>query len=201
MKFSIIIPAYNSEAHIHKALDSIDAQTFKDYEVIVVCDSCTDATETVARSYGARTAKVDYHCDGPTRNKGIEMARGDWILFMDDDDWWLHEFVLEQLAGVLGDGMDILCFSFIFKGLRYAPPLGNGGHHWPACWCKCYRRDRIGTARFSNATDGSADMQFFEQMFSKGLKVVDWDMPLYYYNYYRDGSISQQLGYDYRRPS
>lgn len=198
MKFSIIIPAYNSAGYIHKALDSIEAQTFKDYEVIVVCDSCQDETEQIAKSYGARTAAVDYHRDGLTRNKGIEMARGEWVLFMDDDDWFLHEFVLEQLDGVLADGIDILCFSFIFKGLRYATPYGNAGHHWIAAWSKCYRRTAIGDARFSDVADGSADVQFYTMMFSKGLRVVDWDMPLYYYNYYRDGSISQKFGYDYR---
>ena len=198
MKFSIIIPAYNSAGYIHKALDSIEAQTFKDYEVIVVCDSCKDETEQIAKSYGARTVAVDYHRDGLTRNKGIEMARGEWVLFMDDDDWWLHEFVLQQLADALTDHIDILCFSFIFAGVKYATPRGNGGNRWTAAWNKAYRRSVIGDARFSDVTDGSADVQFYSMMFSKGLRVYDWDMPLYYYNYYRDGSISQKFGYDYR---
>lgn len=199
MKFSIIIPAHNSAGFIRKALDSIKAQTFTDYELIVVCDSCTDNTEEIAREYGARTAAVEYHADGLTRNRGIEMARGDWVLFMDDDDWWLHEFVLQQLSEHLDNRIDILCFSFIFRGVKYATPTGNGrGHHWPACWNKCYKRTAIGESRFSDVTDGTADVQFFAQMFSKGLSVVDWDMPLYYYNYYRDGSISAN-GEDWRR--
>ena len=74
MKFSIIIPAHNSAGYIQNALDSVVEQTFEDYELIVVCDSCTDNTEEIAKEYGARTVAVDYHCDGLTRNKGIEMA-------------------------------------------------------------------------------------------------------------------------------
>ena len=198
MEFSIIIPAHNSAGYIRKALDSIKSQVFTDYELIVVCDSCTDNTEEIAKEYGAITESVNFHCDGLTRNRGIELAKGVWVLFMDDDDWWLHEFVLQQLHDKLTQHMDILCFSFIFKNRGYASPRSNGGKHWIAAWCKCYRRACIKYSRFSDITDGSADVQFYNQMFSKGLRVVDWDMPLYYYNYYREGSISEINGYDHR---
>lgn len=200
MKFSIIIPAYNAEGHIRKALDSIKSQTFKDYELIVICDSCTDKTEVIAREYGARTEAVSYHCDGLTRNRGMELATGDWLLFMDDDDWWLHEYVLQQLSDKIDErpDADIIAFSFIWREIGYMAPTSRGGGNWIACWCKCYRRGCIGNARFSNIVDGSADVQFFEQMFFKGLRVVNWDMPMYYYNYLRPGSISEEHGYDYR---
>lgn len=199
MFFSIIIPAHNASGHIRKALDSIKAQTFTDYELIVVCDSCTDDTEQIAKEYGARTEAVQFHADGPTRNRGIELARGEWVLFMDDDDWWLHEYVLQQLADELKPYMDILCFSFIFRHLGYAKPIRKcNGYHWIACWCKCYRRTAIGDARFSNITDGSADVQFYHMMFNKGLHVYNWDMPLYYYNYWRTDSISERITHDFR---
>ena len=201
MRFSIIIPAHNSAGFIRKALDSIKAQSFTDYELIVICDACDDDTEQIAKEYGAITEAVSYHCDGLTRNRGLELATGDYILFMDDDDWWLHEFVLEQLDQKIREfyWADIICFGFIFRYLGYARPVRKiNGYHWPACWSKCYKRTAIGTARFSNATDGSADMQFFEAMFSKGLQIVDWDMPLYYYNYWRDDSISESRTYDFR---
>lgn len=201
MRFSIIIPAHNSAGHIRKALDSIKAQTFKDYELIIVCDSCTDDTADVAREYGARVEEVEYHCDGPTRNRGIELAQGEYVLFLDDDDWWIHEYVLEMIDNRLrGEPyIDILCFSFIFRHIGYATPIRRcNGQHWIACWCKCYRRAAIGDARFSNITDGSADVQFFQMMFGKGLTVMNWDMPFYYYNYWRDESISARITTDFR---
>ena len=192
MKFSIIIPAHNSSGFIRHALDSIKSQVYTDYELIVICDSCDDNTEEIAREYGAITESVDYHCDGTTRNHGLRMAKGDWILFMDDDDWWLHEYVLTELARVLHDGIDILCFSFIFKGVGYERPTDNRGSHWIAPWCKCYKRSAIGDSRFSSATDGTADILFYTQMFNKGLRVVDWDVLLYYYNYMRQGSQTER---------
>lgn len=194
-RFSIIIPAYNAEKHIRKALDSIRDQTFRDFELIVVCDSCKDDTESVAKSYGARVISVDYGNDGLTRSRGIDEAVGDFILFMDDDDWWLHEYVLEQIDEKLrehNDNIDVLCFSFIFKGYKYATPNGNRGNHFCAVWNKCWKRSSIGATRFPNIPNCS-DLHFHTEMFAKGLAIIDWDMPMYYYNYLRPGSISWKL--------
>ena len=187
MRFSIIIPAYNSSGYIRKALESIRSQVFTDYELIVVCDSCTDNTEEIAKEYGARTFAVDYHCDGLTRNVGIDNARGDWILFMDDDDWWLHEYVLSIIDQLLGD-YDVLRFSFIWKGVGYAK-CGP----YIAVWNKCWRRSFIGDTRFPGRLYWS-DVNFNEAMMLKSPRIVDVDTPLYYYNYLRPGSISEQHG-------
>lgn len=201
MKFSIIIPAHNAAGHIQNALESIAEQTYTDYELIVVCDSCTDDTVKIVKEYADIVEEVEYHADGPTRNRGIELATGDYVLFMDDDDWWLHEYVLQQLAEKIDrePQADIICFSFIFRHIGYATPVRRcSGRHWVACWCKCYRREAIGDARFSSITDGSADVRFFTMMFGKGLTIVDWDMPMLYYNYWRTDSISERITHDYR---
>lgn len=192
MRFSIIIPAYNAENHIRKALDSIKSQVFTDYELIVVCDSCKDNTEEIAKEYGARTETVNFHQDGFTRNRGIDMAQGEYILFMDDDDWWIHEYVLTLLDEKLKENpdVDILCFSFIFKGWKYATPTGNKGRRWIATWNKCWKRSSIGDTRFSDVYSVS-DVHFHNAMMKKGLKILDWDVLMYYYNYLREGSISQ----------
>lgn len=194
MKFSIIIPAHNSARYIQKGLESIVNQTFDDYELIVICDSCTDDTEKITKEYGAITKSVNFHCDGPTRNVGLDIATGDWVLFMDDDDWWLHEFVLDQLdqkTAFMRE--DILAFSFIWKGLGYTPPLSLSGDYYPAVWNKCWRRSFIGDTRFPNVYSIS-DYYFHNEMMKKCPKIVNWCMPLYYYNYLREGSISYEMG-------
>lgn len=189
MKFSIIIPAYNSERYIIKALESVQRQTNKDYELLVVCDSCTDRTEEVARNYGAKTFKVDYHLDGLTRNCGLDNAHGDWVLFMDDDDWWTNQYVLENLSGMVGKhGEDILRFGFYWEG--YKQP-GD----WIAVWNKCWNREFIGDTRFSDVKWWS-DIDFDEAMRAKNPKYYDWDIPMYYYNYMREGSISWMNSHD-----
>lgn len=192
MRFSIIIPAHNSSAFIRKALDSIKQQTFKDYELIVICDSCTDNTEEIAKEYTDKVERCHYGQDGQTRNLGIDMAKGEWLLFMDDDDWWLHEFVLAQLDKKLKElhHPDVLCFSFIFKGWKYADPRSNRGGRWTAVWNKCWRRDFVGKSRFSSVEHWS-DVDFDRAVMSRNPRVFDWDMPMYYYNYLREGSQTE----------
>ncbi len=198
MRFSIVIPAYNSSQYITKALESIKQQDFMDYELIVVCDSCTDNTKEIAESYGARVFEVQFHRDGPTRNLGITVAEGDYILFMDDDDWFLHEFVLTQLDRKLKqeNEPDLLCFSFIWKGVIYAEPLSNMGQLYPSVWNKCWKRSYIGNTRFTNVYSIS-DFYFHKEMMNKPHSQVIWDMPMYYYNYLRKGSISDEMGRTY----
>lgn len=189
MRFSIIIPAYNSEGYIHKALDSIEQQMFKDYEVIVVCDSCKDGTAAVARSYGAKVIEVDFSNEGPTRNTGIEAATGDWILFMDDDDWFMHGLVLDKLNEQIAEDVDLIQFGFIWGKEGYTSP----GDYW-ACWNKCYRREFVGDARFSNEKDRS-DVQFKILVYDKNPRIRNIWEPLYFYDYMREGSVSWARGF------
>lgn len=194
MKFSIIIPAYNAENHIRPALESVVSQSYKDYELLVICDSCTDNTEAIAKGYGAKTEAVDFGNDGLTRSRGLDLAKGEWVLFLDDDDWWLHEYVLDRLAKKLEEGnLDVLCFSFVWKGVGYATPLSNGGTLFPSVWNKCWRREFIGDTRFPNVYSIS-DFHFHKAMMEKQPRIVLWDQAFYYYNYLRKGSISAEMG-------
>ena len=189
-KFSIIFPAHNSAAFMRKGLDSIRSQTFTDYELIVVCDACDDNSADIASEYTDKVFIVDYHNAGLTRSHGLDQAAGEWVLFMDDDDWWLHEYVMEQLAGHLGDE-DLLCFSFIWKGIGYAAPIRENRLFWPAVWNKCWRRSAIGSTRFP--AEYPDDLLFHNAMMQKALFIKVWDMPMYYYNYMRPGSINDHM--------
>lgn len=195
MRFSFIIPAFNAEDHIVKGLESIKAQTFKDYELIVVCDRCKDRTKEIAEGYGAKTLEVDFGRDGLTRNAGLDIAQGEYILFMDDDDWLLHEFVFEQINKKLKETNDpeLLCFSFIWKGVMYANPIAKSGQLYPSVWNKCWRRDYIGNHRFTDVYSIS-DFYFHNEMMKVPHRQVLFDMPMYYYNYLRPGSISDEMG-------
>lgn len=194
MRFSIVIPVYNAAGHIRKCLDSIRQQTFKDYEIIVVCDSCEDNTEEIAQAYGAKTFAVNYHHSGYTRNIGIAQAQGEYILFMDDDDWWLHEYVFELLDKKLREtySPDILFFSFIFKGVKYHNP--QGGEYLPAFWNKAWRRRFIKDLRVEGEDAYEGDVEFQDKALKMNPRIVEWDMPMYYYNYMRTGSMSDKRG-------
>jgi len=100
-KVSVIVPAYNTAAYIAETMDSVFAQTFTDFEVIVINDGSPD-TEKLEREllpYLERLVYLKQENQGPAvaRNLGIHHAKGEYIAFLDSDDWWLPEYLAEQV--------------------------------------------------------------------------------------------------------
>jgi glycosyltransferase involved in cell wall biosynthesis len=100
--FSVIIPTYNRSDKLRRALESLLSQTMGDFEVLVCDDGSTDGTEGVVSAYGEKL-RVTYlweeNWGGPARprNRGITAARGEWLCFLDADDWWYPEKLAEVL--------------------------------------------------------------------------------------------------------
>ena len=114
MTFSIIIPAYNAATYLRQCLDSIFSQGFSDYEVIVIDDGSTDGTATLLEQYAAKHANLHVLTQpnqgmATARNHGLEVARGEYILFVDSDDW-LCTNALGALAEAI-EGEDIIGFG------------------------------------------------------------------------------------------
>lgn len=88
--FSIIIPAYNSEATLVRAIDSVLDQNYQAQEIIVVDDGSTDGTPEVAARYGSKLCYIRQDNAGVSsaRNHGAQVASGDWLAFLDADDWY-----------------------------------------------------------------------------------------------------------------
>lgn len=196
MRFSIIIPAFNSSEYIRKALDGVKMQTFTDYELIVVCDSCKDNTQEIAESYGAKTYKVNYGNDGLSRSKGLNVSTGEYILFIDDDDWWMRDDMLELLDKKITEenNPDIIAFGFMFKGIGRAHVRRKiNNEYWVATWNKCWKKSKIDKTRFPNIYSRS-DAFFHAEMMRKNPRVVEYDECFYFYNYLRPGSISYKSG-------
>lgn len=89
-RFSAIIPAYNAAACIARAIDSVLAQTWPAHEIIVVDDGSSDATAEIARRHGDRVRcfRQDNAGVSAARNAGAKVASGDWLVFLDADDWY-----------------------------------------------------------------------------------------------------------------
>lgn len=192
MRFSIIIPAHNAGHRIWKLLESIRRQAFEDYEVIVIADACDmdDHTVDIACAYGCRVFVIDAGNPGLARNSGLEQACGEWILFSDDDDWWINDHILEQLdreIAVMDDVPDMIQCSFVYG--NKGPTVTGRGRIWPNVWSKVWRRDAIGETRFRNVYPDD-DLRFVEDMLKKNIKVIGLPLLWYHYNYMRPGSIT-----------
>lgn len=104
MRFSIIVPLYNKGPYVEKALRSILAQTFSDYELIVVNDGSQDDSLAVAKRVleGSKATVINQKNAGVStaRNNGVAASHGDYICFLDADDWWEPKF-LDEMDGLL----------------------------------------------------------------------------------------------------
>lgn len=99
---SVVVPTYNRARMLHRSVESVLAQTYQDFELIVVDDGSTDYTETVANSYeDDRLTYIRHeenHGASAARNTGIEYASGEYIAFLDSDDEWLPRKLERQVA-------------------------------------------------------------------------------------------------------
>jgi glycosyltransferase involved in cell wall biosynthesis len=132
--FSIVIPAYNRARELQLTLGSVMAQTFTDFEVLLMDDGSTDDTAAVLRSFADPRIHYDWAANsgGPAtpRNRGIDAAKADWICFLDADDNWYPD-KLRTVAGIIAANpdVDLVChnemLSVLATGsktlLRYGP--------------------------------------------------------------------------------
>ena len=113
MKISVVLPLYNKAPYLQETLDSVFAQTYPIFEVIVVDDGSSDESIDIARRYQGVTV-VTQRNQGPSaaRNFGVRLAQGDWIALLDADDIWVPEHLSSLVAlskntseaSVLGSG-------------------------------------------------------------------------------------------------
>lgn len=189
--FSVIIPTYNRAGLLKRCIESVLAQTFSDWEAIVVDNYSEDNTEEVVNSFNdPRIVYVKNHNYGVisvSRNKGIEISKGGWICFLDSDDIWLPN-KLESMLPYFSD------YDLIYHDLRYNIPskkifergktrfyqikessaayvLQRGDPISPSC--ACVSRNTIGETRFSEDRTLIAveDYDFFLQLVDKNIRI------------------------------
>ena len=118
MRFSIIIPVYNVEKYLRDCLDSVLGQSLSDWEAVCVNDGSTDHSLSILEEYASRDSRITIISQpngglSAARNTGMNAAKGDYVIFLDSDDW-LEPNALDIIASSMGDE-DLLCYS----GRRY----------------------------------------------------------------------------------
>lgn len=111
-KISIIIPVYNSEETLKRCLNSILEQEYQDYEIILVNDGSKDNSEKVILEYSEKSNKIKYFSKensgvADTRNFGIEKATGDYIVFVDSDDY-IKNTMFTDIENYINDGIELI---------------------------------------------------------------------------------------------
>ena len=115
---SVIMPAYNCEAYIEKAIRSVMGQSFRDWELIVIDDGSKDSTRDIIGGLASEDDRIIFLPNeknigvANTRNRGIEVSRGSYIAFLDSDDIWCPDKLELQLARLRESGADLCYCSY-----------------------------------------------------------------------------------------
>ncbi len=209
---SVIIPVYNVEKYLDKCLDSIINQTYKNLEIICINDGSTDSSLEVLRKYSEKDTRIklvnqDNKGLGATRNVGLEIAQGEFISFIDSDDYVdknLYENCIEKIAPdidviVFGANTVNLKKNKIYSG-QYSSKSFHGNFNlkdlfniYTVAWNKLYRHSFLKehSIIFDTPKTGE-DQTFFIKVVlnAKNICVVNED--LYYYIKYRNGALSNR---------
>ena len=227
MLFSIIMPAYNAGRFLEKSIRSILSQTFPAWELILINDGSVDNTDSIARHYANQDHRIRYFFQSnmgvsQTRNRGIELAKGDYILFVDADD----ELSLNALEAVRcalkSDVCDIVVFNayrcdtnstvigkvttpFSKQALYISNEYEKRLHIYTALasnqvfgviWNFAVKRELLADIRFLTDMVMYEDLLFDIQMYERANKIVC--IPNYLY-YYRDNPSGCVRNFNYHK--
>ena len=115
---SVIMPAYNGEEYIREAISSVCSQTYTNWELLILDDCSTDRTGEIAEGFAALDPRIRLLRNeknmgvARTRNRGFDLAKGQWIALLDSDDSWHEEKLDKQLAVASESGGDIIFCSY-----------------------------------------------------------------------------------------
>ena len=221
-RFSVIVPIYNAERSLRKCLDSLRTQTEPDFEILMVENGSRDRSNAICREFAERDSRfvlIEMPANsGPSgaRNAGLDRAQGEWVAFVDSDDY-VESVFLEHIRWEFEQtGADAVFWGYYQYSL-------NGvfwGEHLPQCtqpdgparwtelrrqdlfgytWIKAFRREAVGDLRFSTELNLMEDEVFTCEVLHRGCKTAVLAEPLYNYITGDPGSLMGRTHSDYCR--
>lgn len=210
---SVIVTAYNIKDYLPRCLDSLLRQTYENLEVIVVDDGSTDGTAAICDDYAAKNARISViHKEngGPSsaRNAGVAIAHGEYIGYVDGDDWTEPEMYEHMLAACMEHHAEIAICTYrqVGKGSEEIHPTGDVAvlsreealeiyisghpqyHIFHSVWSKLFKREVIQDVAFPEGRK-SEDIMYTTWSMARASKCVFLDTPYYNYMVDREDSI------------
>ena len=219
-RLSIIIPVYNVEEYLDRCLSSVLDQEFTSYEVILVDDGSTDSSPLICDRYSAtdprfRTLHKPNGGVSSARNAGLELAKGEYIMFLDSDDSLLPFAIDDMMEVVAGEDMVVGGYAvfmggvpirnvhpaatYSYKGIEYPrffqDNLRRNCEMLDAPWAKMFKRKAIGSIRFNEGLHYAEDKLFVFEFLASCKSILTCPQTVYDY-YLRPGSLGSDIRSD-----
>lgn len=202
---SVIIPVYNSEKYLRRCLDSIIRQSYNDLEIILVNDGSMDTCPLICDEYAEKDSrfKVIHQENGgvcKARNTGLKIATGEFIHFVDSDDFLADNFYSDLYSLAENTGSEIVCSSFFKEQTdgKFVPyvkkeedllldrisaliELVSSKRIWFSLWDKLFSRQIIKGIRFNENICHNEDFLFCYEAFKRANKIAYTSRPYYHY--------------------
>lgn len=219
-KVSIIIPVFNTRPYLEKCLDSLTTQTLQEIEIICIDNGSTDGSYEFIQEYAKHHANMIVYRHAPgrqggARNAGIEVARGEFIGFVDSDDFVSPGMFRKMIEAAQACRADVVVCNFehYYDGRGPTGPVLPGNlltnhesfliQHRPRMlrnltpWNKLYSREFLELHKIRFPVDIFHEDNFFVIVaFVLAKRIVTVPEPLYYYRRHRPGSVNEQRGAD-----
>lgn len=165
---SIVMPAHNCAAFIKESIESVQAQSYGDWELLVVDDCSTDETARIAQAMAAKDSRIRVFVNKRnsgaafSRNRMLHNAKGDWVAFLDSDDLWEPEKLTRQIAFMEANGYGFSYTEYevideggeqlgrCFSGPARITCTGMRRYCWPGCLTVMYDRRKVGLVQIAD---------------------------------------------------
>ena len=165
---SIITPTWNCARFIEETIQSVQAQTYQNWEMIIVDDCSTDNTYEILQPYIEKDVRIKYSCNtknsgaAVTRNNALRMARGRWVAFLDSDDLWMPEKLETQLNFMLCNDYNFTYHDYVeidesskeigiyVSGKKKVSQFDMFSCCWPGCLSVMYDASKIGLVQIND---------------------------------------------------